>query len=154
MRSMMKMGAVAIVLFAGSVAIAQESEFQDKIQEDLDGYKAQIVDACAAPAKLTLKWNGKLGGNPRETEAGAYSAVSTLCTSALEGLHSVCQDNKVVKKSIGKVSGIVCQKGTGTIGYSLKGATLTFAVDVKFDKNNAAGQRDDLVSKLKKDLDK
>jgi hypothetical protein len=81
-------------------------------------------------------------------------AASALCTSALEGLHTACQDNKVVKKSIGKVSGIVCTKGTGAIGYSLKGATLTFTVDAKFDKNNPAGQRDDLVSKLKKDLDK
>lgn len=154
MRSMTKMAVGAIVLLAGSTAIAQESEFQDKIQEDLDGYKAQIIDACGTTAKLTLKWSGKLGGNPRETETGAYSAVSTLCTSALEGLHSACQDNKVVKKSMGKVSGIVCQKGSGTIGYSLKGGSLTFTVDTKFDKNNPAGQRDDLVSKLKKDLDK
>lgn len=153
MKTMMKMGIGASVLLVASVALAQESEFQGKIQEDLDGYKAQLVDACGMSDKLTLKWNGKLGGNPRETATGNYSAVSTLCTSALEGLHSTCQDNKVVKKAVGKVTSIVCTKGTGTISYKLSGGTLTFAVDGKFDKNNPAGQRDDLVSKMKKDLD-
>ena len=79
--------------------------------------------------------------------------MSTLCTSALEGVAGACY-NKAVKKSLTKVTSVVCTKGSGTIGYSLKGATLTFTVDTKFDKNNAAGQRDDLVTKLKKDLDK
>lgn len=151
---MMKMGIGAIVVLTSSVALAQESEFQGKMQEDLDGYKAQIVDACGTSDKLTLKWNGKLGSNPRETAEGNYSSSGTLCTSALEGLHSACQDNKVVKKAVGKVTSIVCQKGTGTISYKLAGGTLTFSVDPKFDKNNAAGQRDSLVDKMKKDLDK
>ncbi|HEY0989580.1 MAG TPA: hypothetical protein VGD80_21070 [Kofleriaceae bacterium] len=153
MRRMTKIGLVAIATLASSVALAQESEFQDKIQEDLDGYKSQIVSNCGTTDKLTLKWNGKLGSNPREIDSGAYSAVSTLCTSALEGVAGACY-NKAVKKSLTKVTSVVCTKGSGTIGYSLKGATLTFTVDTKFDKNNAAGQRDDLVTKLKKDLDK
>jgi hypothetical protein len=154
MRNMMKIGLGAIVLLTGSVALAQESEFQSKMQEDLDGYKAQLVDACGMSDKLTLKYSGKLGSNPRETAEGAYTAVGTLCTSALEGLHSACQDNKVVKKAVTKVTSIVCTKGTGTLSYKLTGGTLTFSVDGKYDKNNGAGQRDALVEKMKKDLDK
>ena len=144
---------IAVVLGLGGVVFAQQSEFQEKIQEDLDGYKSQIIDNCGSKS-LTLKWNGKLGGNPRESEKPEWNAVSTLCTSALEGTVNACQSNKPVKAAVGKVTTIVCTAGKGTIGYKLAGSTLTFTVDPSFTKNNAAGQRDDLVVKMKKEIDK
>ena len=145
---------VAVVLGLGGIVYAQQSEFQEKIQEDLDGYKSQIIDNCGSPKGLTLKWTGKLAVNPRESEKPEYNAVSTLCTSALEATVNACQSNKPVKAAVGKVNTIVCTAGKGTIGYKLAGATLTFTVDPSFDKNNPAGQRDDLVTKMKKDIDK
>lgn len=144
---------VAVVLGLGGVVFAQQSEFQEKIQEDLDGYKTQIVDNCGSPKSLVLKWTGKLAVNPRESEKPDWNAVSTLCTSALEGTSGACQSNKPVKAAIGKVGTIVCTMGKGTIGYKLAGKTLTFTVDPSFTKNNAAGQRDDLVVKMKKEID-
>ncbi len=143
---------IAVVLGLGGVVFAQQSEFQEKIQEDLDGYKKQIIDNCGSKS-LTLKWNGKLGGNPRESEKPDWHAVSTLCTSALEGTVNACQSNKVVKATVGKVSTIICTAGKGTIGYKLAGNTLTFTVDGSYTKNNPAGQRDDLVTKMKKEID-
>jgi hypothetical protein len=145
---------VAVVLGLGGVVFAQQSEFQGKIQEDLDGYKNQIIDNCGAAKTITLKWSGKLAVNPRESEKPEWNAVSTLCTSALEGTVSACQSNKPVKAAVGKVSTIICTAGKGTIGYKLAGKTLTFTVDPSFTKNNAAGQRDDLVLKIKKGIDK
>ena len=145
---------VAVVLGLGGIVYAQQSEFQEKIQEDLDGYKTQIIDNCGSPKSLVLKWNGKLAVNPRESEKPDWNAVSTLCTSALEGTSNACQSNKPVKAAVGKVSTIVCTAGKGTIGYKLAGNTLTFTVDPSFTKNNAAGQRDDLVTKMKKEIDK
>jgi hypothetical protein len=143
----------AVILGLGGVVFAQQSEFQAKIQEDLDGYKTQIIDNCGSPKSLTLKWNGKLAVNPRESEKPDYTAVSTLCTSALEGTSYACQDNKVFKAAIGKVSTITCTMGKGTIGYKLAGNALTFTIDPSYTKNNAAGQRDDLVKKMKKEID-
>jgi len=145
---------IAVVLGLGGVVYAQQSEFQEKIQEDLDGYKTQIIDNCGSPKSLTLKWNGKLAVNPRESEKPDYNAVSTLCTSALEATVNACQSNKPVKAAIGKVTTITCTAGKGTIGYKLAGAALTFTVDPSFTKNNAAGQRDDLVTTMKKNIDK
>jgi hypothetical protein len=145
---------IAVVLGLGGVVYAQQSEFQEKIQEDLDGYKAQLIDNCGSPKSLTLKWNGKLAVNPRESEKPDYNGVSTLCTSALEATVNACQGNKPVKAAVGKVTTIVCTAGKGTIGYKLAGATLTFTVDPSYTKNNAAGQRDDLNTKMKKDIDK
>ena len=145
---------LAVVLGLGGIVYAQQSEFQEKIKEDLDGYKSQLIDNCGSPKSLTLKWNGKLAVNPRESEKPDWNAVSTLCTSALEGAVSACQSNKPVKAAIGKVSSIVCTMGKGTVGYKLAGSTMTITVDPSFTKNNPAGQRDDLVTKLKKDIDK
>jgi len=145
---------IAVVLGLGGIVFAQQSEFQDKIQEDLDGYKTQFVDNCGSSKSLVLKWNGKLAVNPRESEKPDWNAVSTLCTSALEGTVGACQSNKPVKAAIGKVSTVICTMGKGTIAHKLAGNTLTFTVDPSFVKNNAAGQRDDLVVKLKKDIDK
>lgn len=144
---------LAVVLGLGGVVYAQQSEFQAKIQEDLDGYKNQFIDNCGSPKSLTMKFNGKLAVNPRESEKPEYNSVSTLCTSALEGTVSAC-NNKPVKAAVGKATTVVCTAGKGTIGYKLAGTTLTFTVDPSFTKNNPAGQRDDLVTKMKKDLDK
>lgn len=151
---LVKFGIVVGIITSSGVALAQESEFQGKMQEDMDSYKAQIVRDCGTTDKLVLRYDGKLGSNPRETKDGDYSAVSTLCTSALEGLHSACTNNKVVKQAVSKVATLVCTRGKGTLDYKLKGGTLTFTLDPAFDKNNPAGQRDKLVEKLKKDLDK
>jgi hypothetical protein len=145
---------IAVVLGLGGVVFAQQSEFQEKIQEDLDYYKKQIVENCGAPESLVFKWNGKLGGNPRESEKPDWHSVSTLCTSALEATVNACQSNKPVKAAVGKVSTIVCTAGKGTINYKLAGKTLTFTVDPSYTKNNPAGQRDDLVVKMKKEIDK
>ena len=151
---LVKFGIVAGIITLSGVALAQESEFQGKIQEDMDGYKDQIVRGCGTTDKLVLRFDGKLGSNPRATKDGDYSGVSTLCTSALEGLHSACINNKVVKQAVSKVATLVCTRGKGTLDYKLKGGTMTFTLDTAFNKNNAAGQRDELVVKLKKDLDK
>jgi hypothetical protein len=154
MKRFVQIGVCAVILGGGGVVLAQESEFQAKLQEDLDGYKAQIVGNCGASDKLVLKWEGKLGSNPRESEKPEYNAITTLCTSALDGLAQTCQSNGPVKKAAGKVTKVACTRGKGTIGYTLKGATITFTVDPAFTKNNPAGQESDLVEKLKKDLDK
>jgi hypothetical protein len=151
---LVKFAIVAGIVTSSGVALAQESEFQGKIQEDMDSYKEQIVRDCSTTPKLVLRFDGKLGTNPRETKEGDYSDVSTLCTSALEGLHTACQDNKVVKQAMTKVATLVCTRGKGTLDYKLKGGTMTFTLDTAFDKNNAGGQRDKLVDKLKKDFDK
>ena len=154
MRTINKVALGSVLLLVGTLAFAAESEFQDKMTEDLEGYKAQIVSNCGTSDKLSIKWNGKLGSNPRETKDGDYSSTGTLCTSALDGVSQACQSNRVVKKAIGKVTSIICHRGTGTMSYKLSGSTLTFSVDPKFDKNNPAGQESDLVEKMKDDLDK
>ena len=156
MRVLSKIAAGSLfLLLTGSIAVAGgESENQDKMQEDLDSYKARIVENCGTTDKLSIKWNGKLGSNPREVQKGDYSSVGTLCQSALDATSNVCQSNRVVKKAFGKLTSITCQKGTGPIGYKFKGARLSFTVDTKYDKNNAAGQQSDLEEKLKVDLDK
>ena len=59
----------------------------------------------------------------------------------------------VLGMPVGKVTTITCTAGKGTIGYKLAGAALTFTVDPSFTKNNAAGQRDDLVTTMKKNID-
>ena len=150
---LMKLGIIAGVLALGGIALAQESEFQGKMQEDMDGYKAQIHDACGTTDKLVMRYDGKLGSNPRETKDGDYTAVSTLCTSGLDAIHDACT-NKVVKKALAKVTTFVCTKGKGTLDYTFKGGTFTFKLDPAFNKNNAAGQESDFEEKLKKDLDK
>jgi len=150
----MKLAIIAGVLALGGIALAQESEFQGKMQEDMDGYKAQLVEACGMSDKLVMRYDGKLGSNPRETDKGNYTAVSTLCTSGLDAIHDGCQNNKVVKKALAKVTTFVCTKGKGTLDYTFKGGTFTFKVDPAYAKNNASGQESDFEEKLKKDLDK
>jgi hypothetical protein len=141
------------VLVFCSIAFAQQSEWQDKLQEDLDYYKKQLVSECGAAESIALKWDGKLACNPREICDKDYAAVSTLCTSGLDGIRNTCQSNKVVKKEMAKVSTFTCSHGKGTLSYKLAGSKLTLYVDGAH-KDNAAGQEDKFVTKLKKDLDK
>lgn len=143
-----------IVLAMGAVALAQQSEFQAKIQEDLNGYKKQVIENCGTTPSLGMRWVGKLAVSPRESEKPDWNAVSTLCTSALDGLYQTCQGNGPVKAAISKVKTVTCTMGKGTINYKLTGGEITFTVDPSFTKNNPAGQESDLVAKLKKDLDK
>jgi hypothetical protein len=151
---LLKLGIIAGVVMLGGVVFAQESEFQGKIQEDMDGYKAQIVEGCGTTDKLVMRYDGKLGSNPRETKDGDYTAVSTLCTSGLDAIHDACINNKVMKKALGKITTFVCTKGKGTLDYTFKGGTFTFKLDSSYAKNNASGQEADFEAKLKKDIDK
>jgi hypothetical protein len=153
MKRIMKLATITGLLMVGTVVFAQQSEWLDKIQEDMDGHKPHVVDACGTSDKLTMKWDGKLACNPRESCATESASVSTLCTSGLDALN-VCQNNRVVKKAIGKVTSITCVRGKGPLAYKLTGGSLTFYVDPTYDKNNVAGQESDLVGKLKADLDK
>lgn len=144
---------VAAVMSFTTLAFAQESEFQGKIQEDMDGYKKQFADNCGA--NVTMKYSGKLGSNPRETKDGNYSAVSSLCTAGLDAVAAdFCQNNKVIKAAMSKVTSVTCTTGKGTLGYRLKGGALTFMVDPVFKGNNVSSQESDLVQKMKNDLDK
>jgi hypothetical protein len=147
-------GIVAAILTIASVAFAQESEFQGKIQEDLDGQKAQVIYGCGMPATLTLHYQGKLGSNPREPAKPNYNGVSALCTSAVGALNDACQTNAVVKGKESKITSIICTTGHGAMDYSISGTTETLKVDPSFTTNNASGERRDLVEKLKKDMDK
>jgi hypothetical protein len=141
-------------LLLGGVAFGQQSEFKQKLQEDMDGYKDRIVTNCKATDKLKMVWEGgSFGVNPRESEKPDWNAVSTLCTSGLDALNA-CQENEPVRKAIGKVTTISCTTGKGTLSYKLAGTKLTFSVDPSFTKNNASGQESDLVTKMKKDIDK
>ena len=144
--------AVAAMILSATPAMSQESEFVGKIQEDLDGYKDQVKSNCGIAPRMA--WTGgKLGSNPRESAKPEWNAVSTLCTSAIDGMNQACS-NAVVKKGLKKVTSIECEKGKGTIAYALKGSTLTFKIDPAFTANNASGQTADLVEKMKKNMDK
>jgi hypothetical protein len=147
-------GVSGIVLALGAVALAQQSEFQAKIQEDMDGYKPQVIDRCGTTKSLTMRWIGKLAVNPRESEKPDWFAVSTLCTSGLDGLYQTCQTNAPVKAAISKVKTVSCTMGKGTLNFKLSGSEMTFTVDPSFTKNNPAGQESDFVERLKKELDK
>jgi hypothetical protein len=140
------------ILLASGAVFAQQSEYQAKIQEDMDGYKAQINSNCGSKGP-SMKWVGKLAVNPRESEKPDYNAVSTLCTSALDGMSQTCQNNKPVKTAFGKISSVVCTYGKGTLDFKIKGSEITFTVDPAYTKNNASGQETDLVTKFKKTLD-
>lgn len=140
-----------VVLGLSGIVFAQQSEFQAKIQEDMDGYKQQIADNCGA--KPAMKFVGKLAVNPRESEKPDYNSVSTLCTSGLDSMSSTCQSNGVVKQAFSKITSVVCTYGKGTLDFKIKGGELTFMLDPSYTKNNAAGQSSDLVAKIKKTLD-
>jgi hypothetical protein len=145
--------AASLVAFT-TLAFAQQSEFQDKLQEDLDSYKKRIVNSCGTDEKLSVKWTGgKLANNPRESTKPEWNAVSTLCTSALDAVGDACMNNKVVKSKLTKLQVVACKPGKGTLGFTLAGTQLTLTIDPSYTKNNPATQRDDLVKKIKNKLD-
>lgn len=154
MRTLSKI-AIGSLLLISSIAFAGgESEHQDKMQEELDSWKPRLISSCGNSDKMTAKWHGKLGTNPRAVAEGEANSLLDLCRSAMDATGFTCANNRVVKQTIGKVTAVVCQRGTGTIGYSLKGTTLTFTVDGKFSKKNTNEQEEALTEKLKTDLDK
>ena len=122
-----KLTIITSLLAFTTLAFAQQSEFQEKLQEDLDSYKSRIVNNCGTDEKLSLKWTGgKLAGNPRESTKPEWNAVSTLCTSGLEAIENACGGNKVVKSKLSKLQVVACKPGKGTMGYTLAGSQLTF----------------------------
>jgi len=142
------------VLAASAVAFAQASEFRKRIQDDLDSWKPEFISSCGNRDSLTFKFDGKLDSNPSDTKEGDASSVSTLCSAAFEGTVYACRENEVVKKEIGKVTAISCTRSAGTIGYKLAGGKLTITVDPAYSKDKPSGQRDALVARLRKELDK
>lgn len=136
------------LLAVSVVAFGQASELRKRIQEDLDSWKPEFVSSCGNTDKLTFKFDGKLASEDE------IRSVSTLCSAAFEGAVYTCRENEAVKKVIGEVTAISCSKGAGTIGYKLVRGNLTLTVDPTYVKNSPSGQRDDLVAKLRKDLDK
>jgi hypothetical protein len=150
----MKLAMAATILALGGIAVAAESEYQDKMQEDLDAYKKRIVENCGTTDRLALRWVGKLGANPRTIASGDYAAVGSLCTAAVDGLNNACLANRVVKQTMRGLTSIVCQAGRGPMSYGYRGGTMTFSVDPKYDKNNVAGQESDMTERLKNDLDR
>lgn len=155
MRSMTKIGLTALVLLSGSFAFAQESEYQNKMQEDLDYYKAQLVNNCGVTDKIAIRFVGKLGSNPRERKDDQF-AVSTLCSMGMDAVVYSCQTNAPVKKTMSRLTNIVCTLGSGEISYKLRGGDLTVAVDTKhtYPNDGGRGPKEILVAKLKKDLDR
>jgi hypothetical protein len=156
MRTVMKVALGALVLFTGSVALAQESEYQNKMQEDLDYYKPQLVNNCGASDSLTIKYVGKLGSNPRERKPDNNWSPSTLCGMALDAVVYSCQTSEPVKKTMAKLKSVVCTSGSGNLDYKLRGRDLTLTIDPTFKKKDGSSStpKDDLVAKLKKDLDR
>jgi hypothetical protein len=145
---------IASVIAFTTLAFAQQSEYREKLQEDLNSYKDRIIASCGTTDKLEIKWTGaKLDGNPRESTKPEWNSVSTLCTSALEAVDTVCLNNKVVKSKLSKLTTIGCKGGKGAMDFKLAGATLTLTIDPSYTKNNPAGQRDDLDKKLRNKLD-
>jgi predicted benzoate:H+ symporter BenE len=150
----MKIGLAALVVLSSSFASAQESEFQHKMQEDLDYYKAQLVNNCGVTDKIAISYAGKLGSNPREAKGNDW-AVSTVCGMGLDAMVYSCQTSAPVKKVLSHLTNVVCTAGTGRISYKIRGSDMTIAVDVK-DRHpgEANSPKEDLVAKLKKDLDR
>lgn len=150
---LIQFGVVALMVAGlASVAFAQESEFKDKMQEDLDGYKPQLESSCAFKGKV--EWTGgKLGHNPRESEKPEWNSLSTLCTTALDTLSNTCVVNKPVRQIARGLKSIQCKRGKGTINFKREGGVLVFTVDARYVKNNAAGQGTDLAQALKTAFD-
>jgi hypothetical protein len=151
-----KFGVVAMILSVGAAAIAAgESEYQAKLQEDLDYYKPQMVNNCGVADGIAIKFVGKLGSNPRESQGDNWG-VSQLCSQAIEAVVYSCQTSEPVKKAMTKLKSMVCTRGSGELGYSLKGSEITLTIDVthRDKKNTGLSPKDHLVDKLKSDLDK
>ncbi len=122
-------------------ALANEEEFQKKIQEDMDEYKDRVKSAC--DADVAFKWEGgKLGKNPRETN------ITTYCTSGIATLVDVCNESKAFKKEAKNLKKVTCKLGKGTLGYTMSKSTVTFSVDNSFEDKNASDQMADLRKKI------
>jgi hypothetical protein len=142
------------VAVVGGIALAQQSEFQAKIAEDIKSHQPRIVKNCGTTDKLDIRFEGKLAGNPRETLSGDFSGVSALCVhGGLAAIEDACLNNKVVASALSKLTDIKCVRGTGALSYKLNGSHLSIVFD-PVHKNAVASQRDDLVKTLKQDLDK
>jgi len=154
MRSMTKIGLTALVLFSGSFAFAQESEFQKKMQDDLDYYKPQLVNNCGVTDKISITYVGKLGANPRETKGNGW-APAQLCGMGLDAIVYSCQTSAPVKKVMAHLTNVVCTAGTGEIKYKLHGGDLSLIIDASYrDTSTSLSPKEVLVNKLKKDLDR
>lgn len=140
-----------LVFVASFFAIAEESEFRGKIQEDMDDYKKSIQSNCGVNVEMIWK-GGKLGANPRE------SGVTSLCTSGLSAIQQACGESKVVQAELTKkkIKKINCDKGKGNISYKIDGDSITVFIDIQqkiTQENNPAGQTDLLKKKIIADLD-
>jgi hypothetical protein len=145
--------AVAFLALSTTAAFAQESEFQAKMKEDVGAYAKKLTNQCGSTG-VTVEWEGKLGSNPREGAKPGLFGLSTLCTSALDAIVHVCLNNAPSKKEIAKVKKVVCKMGKGTLAYKLSGSSLEMLVDNSFTADNPSSQEDNLIEKLKKELDK
>jgi len=149
MRQLMRIGTVLLGVLVASTALAQESKFQEKMQEDLD-YGKKLIERNCGLKGVSVKWaGGKLGHNPRE----GTPALSTLCQSGLEALFNRCLNNAAVKKAVTKVNALECTRGKGPLSFKLSGPKFSVAVDEAFTKDNAATQRDALMKKIEQELD-
>ena len=142
----------AVLLFAGLIAQAQESTFKAKLEEDIASYDDQIKTNCG-PGIKSVWMGGTLGSNPREA-AGTDNAVTTLVTSALDGIQSACLNNAAVKAKVSKIKSIEFKRGKGAMLAKLSGTKLEIAVDPKFTANNPADQEEKMKETLIKSLDK
>ena len=150
-----KIGVVALVLGVAAGAFAQQSEYQNKLQEDLDYYKPQLVNNCGVAEGIKISYVGKLAGNPRERQSGEKFSVSTMCGFAMDAMVYSCQTSEPVKKTLAKLKSVVCTPGHGTINYKLGGAEMTVMIDPTYDNPKSSNSpKEDLVAKLKHDLDK
>jgi len=75
----MKIAIIAGVVLTGTVVFAQESDFRGKIQEDMDGYKEQIVRDCSTTDKLVMRFDGKLGAGREDGEGEPLAAGQEQC---------------------------------------------------------------------------
>jgi hypothetical protein len=148
---------IAISLGIGTGAYAQVSEWNAKIQEDLDFYKGQFVSKCKTAEEPAFRFVGKLEGNPRETR------VSISCTQAVEAALESCDSSTFASKgketpvvrALSKVKTVTCNLGSGPYNFRLSGGDLTFTVDAKYDdKKDKATQKDALIAKIKRELDR
>jgi len=145
---------VGTIALAGGIALAQQSEFQAKMAEDMKTHQPRIVKNCGTTDKLALHFEGKLAGNPRETLSGEFSGVSALCVhGGLGAIEDTCLNNKVVASALSKLTDITCVRGTGTLSYKLDGSHMAIVFD-PVHKNAVASQRDLLIKALKQNLDK
>jgi hypothetical protein len=140
--------ALGVVLCA-TPAFAQEAEYKQKLQDDLNVYVKDFAEQCGASVKID--WvGGKLGKNPREPESKGGNSVSVLCTCGLEAAFQSCADANV-KKQLAQLTEVKCGRGKGALSYSHNGKVLTINIDPSFVTTTPPEQRDALKAKITKD---